>query len=158
MKLEELIKVFVFCIICLILLPISAGSPGAVWAVDADGDKDSTFNFGELVHIRGSGLKPDCVFNWKITIPAEYKLVVKEGWGTTNNDGEIVLFSSEFYIPLEGPPKDYRLEIYIDSEIKVDAMSIKRDSFESIPEFPTIALPVAMILGLMFIFASRKEE
>ncbi|WP_406657777.1 PEF-CTERM sorting domain-containing protein [Methanolobus sp. ZRKC2] len=30
--------------------------------------------------------------------------------------------------------------------------------FEAIPEFPTVALPVAAILGLAFLFQRRKEE
>ncbi len=39
----------------------------------------------------------------------------------------------------------------------IEAGSASR-SIDSIPEFPTVALPIAAILGLVFIFGRRKEE
>lgn len=40
------------------------------------------------------------------------------------------------------------------SSLKVDTASVYA---ESIPEFPTVALPVAAILGLAFVFMRKKE-
>lgn len=39
-----------------------------------------------------------------------------------------------------------------------DFLASATQRFEAIPEFPTVALPVAAILGLAFLFQRRKEE
>ncbi len=44
----------------------------------------------------------------------------------------------------------------LDANEPVDGLTMG-EGFEAIPEFPTIALPVAAILGLMFLFQRRKE-
>jgi hypothetical protein len=41
--------------------------------------------------------------------------------------------------------------------ISIDAGSASRN-VSSIPEFPTVALPIATIVGLMFIISSRKKK
>jgi hypothetical protein len=52
----------------------------------------------------------------------------------------------------------YRVTIKAgDEEVDIDFGSASRN-IESIPEFPTIALPIAAILGLAFFMQRRKEE
>ncbi len=46
---------------------------------------------------------------------------------------------------------------FLDAGDPVDGITMGEEGFEAIPEFPTIALPVAAILGLMFLFQRRKE-
>jgi hypothetical protein len=40
----------------------------------------------------------------------------------------------------------------------IDLTAVGQQHYEAIPEFPTIALPVAAILGLAFFMQRRKEE
>jgi len=40
----------------------------------------------------------------------------------------------------------------------IDLTAVSQQQYEAIPEFPTIALPVAAILGLAFFMQRRKEE
>ena len=40
----------------------------------------------------------------------------------------------------------------------LDDMDIEDACFETVPEFTTIAIPVAAILGLMFLFSRRKRK
>jgi len=52
------------------------------------------------------------------------------------------------------------VKTYINGEVLTDEEFLASASqrFESIPEFPTVALPVAAILGLAFFMQRRKEE
>ncbi|AFV22960.1 hypothetical protein Mpsy_0751 [Methanolobus psychrophilus R15] len=53
---------------------------------------------------------------------------------------------------------EYRVTIKAgDEQVDIDFGSASRN-IESIPEFPTIALPIAAILGLAFFMQRRKEE
>ena len=56
------------------------------------------------------------------------------------------------------PNGNYKLRIIVDedsTEFNEGSITV---NLTAIPEFPTIALPIAAILGLAFIFQRRKEE
>lgn len=163
MKLESLSKLIIFFIIFSILIPISTADQGSVWAVHADGSKTDIFVIGERVYIEGQKLGNSVPFTWKITNqddPAndDNKPEVASGTGTTSANGDIDHLDTGYNIPSDPYPIHFKLRVTIDPTIEVSDEFTKEDGLESIPEFPTIALPVAMILGLMFIFFSRKEE
>ena len=57
---------------------------------------------------------------------------------------------------VDAPNGDYNMELHHDQT--VGATALLTVPISAIPEFPTIALPVAAILGLAFIFQRRREE
>lgn len=106
----------------------------------------------------------------KITKPGETKRVATE-------DEVSVHFVRSFFVPTDADPiDDSVIEVTIGPESLVPVGSnivvtvVGADSKEcdielkavqritTIPEFPTVALPVAAILGLVFIFGRKKEE
>jgi hypothetical protein len=140
----------------------TAANTGAVWAVDSNGNKNDYFN--AQIYIEGSDLAPDAPYTWTITdqdspLPDSQKPTVAEGTGQTDSTGAIVRFNSGWSIPLNDYPNhDYRLNVNIYKDATQDNFYTKRDTLQAIPEFPTVALPVASAIGLIFIFSSRRKN
>lgn len=163
MKLESLSKLILCFIIFSIFIPISTADRGNVWAQHQDLSYGDIFYVGELVYIEGQNLGDTVPFTWEITNqddPANdfSKPVLASGSGTTLSGGAIGHLDTGYIIP-SGVPINHKLRVTIHPTGEVsEADFIKKDSFESIPEFPTIALPIAAILGLMFILQSRRKK
>ena len=66
----------------------------------------------------------------------------------TNDDGTKDAFVVAFEDLKDGGDKDYQDVV----------LQLKGEGLSAIPEFPTIALPIAAVLGLMFIISSRKKK
>ncbi len=143
---------------------VYAVNTGAVWSVDSNGNKIDYFNVGAEVYIEGSNLAHNAPYTWTISdqdslLPDSQKPIVAKGTGQTANTGAIVRFDSKWSIPLNDYPNhDYRLNVNIYRDINQDDFYTKRDTIETqVPEFPTIALPVASAIGLLFIFSRKKK-
>ena len=77
-------------------------------------------------------------------------------WTTDNTPNDKL----ELYIKsIPGTPAGQNYTISI-VDLGLDPVTINAATIQgnTIPEFPTIALPIAAILGLMFIISSRKKE
>ncbi|ABE51679.1 PEF-CTERM sorting domain-containing protein [Methanococcoides burtonii] len=103
------------------------------------------------------------------TFPYSYSVVVKSGTGspsdiavtvpasvipTTNpyTDVGIITVTKDINAPMDTV---YTIKVVAgDSSVEVDSASRTIE----VPEFPTIALPVAAIIGLAFFLQRRKEE
>jgi hypothetical protein len=140
----------------------NAGNTGAVWTVDSNGNKIDYFNVGTEVYIEGSNLAHDAPYTWTITdqdSSGSQKPPVAEGTGKTDSTGAIARFNSGWSVPLNDYPNhDYRLNVNIYKDTNQDDFYTKRDTIETqIPEFPTIALPVASAIGLIFMFSRGNK-
>jgi len=136
-------------------------SPGAVFAVDSAG----------TIHITGHTLAENAKFEWFIydMIPPCTNqgngigcgTLMEYGTGTTNEFGDISLLGTGITIPVG--TYHYKLYVVIGPNLGPYAdFYSKVDTFEGtgveIPEFPSIALPIAAIVGLMFLFQIRKRK
>ncbi|TFH46988.1 MAG: PEF-CTERM sorting domain-containing protein [ANME-2 cluster archaeon] len=164
----------VLCIFMLLIMmngmAMAAPSHGAVFAVDSAGN-DVNLPIGTPIYINGHTLAGSADFHWYI-----YDMnppctdqgpgigcgnLMDEGTGTTNSAGEISLLDTGFTIPVD--TYHYKLYVVIGPNIEPYAEYYSKvDTFEgvgvAIPEFPSIALPIATIVGLMFLFQIRKRK
>ena len=104
---------------------------------------DIIIRYQELDPINGSGLAPQ-------TYP----------WTQESDDdsGEFETLRITFAAAASAPNgATYEIQISDDGTGNIHTISCHVKS-ANIPEFPTIALPVAAILGLAFIFQRRREE
>jgi hypothetical protein len=143
--------------------------PGAVFAVDINGNDENILP-GSAIYINGKNLPHETLFTWFIydmedpdncvVIPRRGCVVeLTTGNGKTTDDGDIISFSTGWEIPAV-PSYKYKLYVVLSSNIEQENdFYAKVDTFEgAIPEFPTIALPIAAVLGLLFVFQSRKKK
>ena len=115
-------------------------------------DTDLTYNY-EVYVLSGSGDPTDIT----VTTPTSFHPVTYTTSGTFSytDIGTITILLDE-YAPVD---TIYQIIIYGGSyagEGQFDSGSAARNF--AVPEFPTIALPIAAILGLAFIFQRRREE
>lgn len=88
---------------------------------------------------------------------------VRKGSGTTDNAGEFnspALGYRTYKVIIQLPDgstyeKVIKFDKWHNSEVTVEVSACTPPA--DIPEFPTIALPVAAILGLAFVFGRKKE-
>ena len=145
---------------------MAMGESGTVFAADSNGN-DVNFKAGTDIYIKGNSFVGVIPFHWYIydMNPPCYNqgpeigcgTLVEEGIGTTNSDGEIEFMPTGF--ATSGDTYHYKLYVLFrpgDTEAQFHNV----DTFKgvAIPEFPSIALPIAVIVGLMFFFQSRKTK
>jgi len=102
---------------------------------------------GENINITNSD---SYTFDWESTEYPVCAVIVKAGTG-----------ANVYYYP-EGTYEDTGLYAYDEKEISHVTFCFGEEDDpgepqEEIPEFPTVALPIAAILGLAFLFQRRKE-
>ncbi|KXS44624.1 MAG: hypothetical protein AWU59_440 [Methanolobus sp. T82-4] len=111
-----------------------------------DSDMNGTYD-GENINITNSD---SYTFDWESTEYPVCAVIVKAGTG-----------ANVYYYP-EGTYEDTGLYAYDEKEISHVTFCFGEEDDpgepqEEIPEFPTVALPIAAILGLAFLFQRRKE-
>lgn len=118
----------------------------------AANDTDLTYNY-EVYVLSGSGNPTDIT----VTTPASFHPV---NYTTTGAFSYTDIGTITILLDINAPVDTiYQVVIYGGSYAgtgEFDSGSAARNF--AIPEFPTIALPIAAILGLAFIFQRRKEE
>jgi hypothetical protein len=124
---------------------------GAVWAAHMDGSTDEYFALGESVYIKGDNL-PEAVRNqwasWNITdqdADGPEKPAVAWGEVFIDENGDFFEDSGWDIPPDDYVDHNYRLNVF--SGECSSGFKTKKDSFETIPEFPTAALPAIITLG-----------
>ena len=115
-------------------------------------DTDLTYNY-EVYVISGSGATTDIT----VTLPASFHPVTY----TTSGPFSYTDIGTIDILLAAGAPTDtiYQIIVFGGSYQctgEFDSGSAARNF--AVPEFPTIALPIAAILGLAFIFQRRREE
>ena len=117
-------------------------------------DTDLTYNY-EVGVVSGSGVAGDIT----VTLPTDFHPVTyvpipAEGFSYTDIGAITILMDAN--APVD---TTYQVRVYAGSYsgvTEVDSGHAARNF--AVPEFPTIALPIAAILGLAFIFQRRREE
>ena len=138
-------------------------------STDASGNIKDTFAKSEPVYLTGSGYIANTIYDVYIvedttwvdgmTIPSPVP-----GTITTivaDSDGKIdptLAWSSALIGTYDVIVDEGGDGFYDACSDPLDDMDVNGAGFEAIPEFPTIALPVITILGLMFIVARRNEK
>ncbi|MCJ7771848.1 MAG: PEF-CTERM sorting domain-containing protein [Desulfobacterales bacterium] len=160
-KISMVISIFML-LIMMNGMAMADPSPGAVFATDSAGK----------IHITGHTLAENADFHWSIydmikTPCTDYgngigcgTLVAEGDGGQTNSVGEI---SKDTGITIPVGTYHYKLYVVIGPNPEPYAEYYSKvDTFEGtgveIPEFPPIALPIAAIVGLMFLFQIRKRK
>ena len=77
----------------------------------------------------------------------------------SSGDGEDIIFHLEGMDDIPFNENGHRVAVHLrfDDESKGVTVSEGSTFLTDIPEFPTVALPVAAILGLMFIFGRKRD-
>jgi len=132
------------------------------------GTQNDIFQPGESVYATGSGYAASTTYNLYIVddttwtdgmlIPA--RIADTETSVTTDASGNIPAGTLIWSVCVEGK---YDIVVDVngdgDYDAGIDALDTNVDvSFKEIPEFSTIAIPVASILGLLFFFNHRKRR
>jgi hypothetical protein len=132
------------------------------------GTQNDIFQPGESVYATGSGYAASTTYNLYIVddttwtdgmlIPA--RIADTETSVTTDASGNIPAGTLIWSVCVEGK---YDIVVDVngdgDYDAGIDALDTNVDvSFKEIPEFSTIAIPVASILGLLFFFNHRKQR
>lgn len=126
---------------------ISSSSPAVIT------NAIQTLITGTVSSIGTLTLKPDTGYeSWVTWTPDKYTSV---GGTTTEN------FAVNIKVPAGIAPGTYHFQIHLigdGAELGVQDVTITvPGSSTSVPEFPTVAIPVAAVLGLIFVFGRRKE-
>lgn len=79
--------------------------------------------------------------------------------GKRISDSKCTIFWIERTLHIESSTQNPIMNVQLSGDELFPCMRIKFDnlSYNQIPEFPTVALPVAAVLGLIFVFQRRKE-
>jgi len=138
-----------------------------VESADVSGATKDVFQLGESVYAIGSGYAPSTIYDlyvvedttWTDGMPIPPRVVGTETSVTTDAFGNIPAGTLIWGAAVEGL---YDIVVDVSGEGDYDAATDALDAnidvgFETIPEFPTVALPVAAIIGLMFLFQRRKD-
>lgn len=149
-----------------------------ITSCDNDGKEKNQFEPGESVYVKGNGLEADTIYRiWIQSDPVsegDLLTVTEDPSGfqeviTTNANGD---FSPEpiWAIPSHAPPTYDKFDIVVDklndggNTGKYNAASDGLDSatvvgfVAPVPEFPTMAIPVVTILGLLFLISRRRRK
>ena len=140
-------------------------------STDDDGDKKDTFIEGDLVYVSG------CDF--PSVSPLNLYVVEDESWingmkipdrvlGTieeVNIDAGGCISPEPTLIWSSAKIGEYDIVVDVDGDgyyysdtDALDDLDVNGAGFNAIPEFPTIALPVISMIGLMFLFQRRKGK
>ena len=134
-----------------------SGGSGNIWALHADGSSEDYFSLGEKVYLGGQNFKPNTEYYYELLDILDNKTVETSGHVRTDANGDIIV-EEIWTIPLDDYAEhDYRIDLVYNECIH--KIYTKKDSFETIPEFPTTAIPAIMALGgyLAMRVKSRKE-
>jgi len=139
-------------ILSVVLLLMSVGTsyaaPGNIWGVHSDGSTDDIFICGEKVYLSGQNFEPYTTYKWDFKDVTNGEIVVKSGNVTNDSNGTFNMFGPIYTFPDNCGNKEYRIDLYYSQDPPAqDIIFCKKDSLETIPEFPTTALPVIMSLG-----------
>jgi hypothetical protein len=165
----ELIVKFAFANSCSELEDILApATPVTVESALEPGTPHDTFQIGDPVYAIGSGYAAGTGYNLYILKDQEWIGDGTESLAgavittpvTTNTSGSIAAGTQIWDSCVKGT---YDIVVDVDGngyyDAAIDALDSNMDvGFEGIPEFSTIAIPVASILGLLFFFNHRKRR
>ena len=104
-------------------------------------------------------INPAVITAWNGGNPADVTVTYTTGVLTPNGSdpytqvGEVNITLSPTALVGAG----YNIQIRANGSLPMD-IGLASRNVDSIPEFPTVALPIATILGLMFIISSRKKK
>jgi hypothetical protein len=148
-KMKNLIPVLVILIsVSIVYGDKCSGGPGAIWGAHADGNKSDYFGPGEAIYLDGQNLNPTSTYHYTVTdqdYPEPDKPIVAEGDVNTDENGDIIVVQI-WTIPGDDYP-DHAYRINLEYNYCDDNIFTKKDSLETIPEFPTAALPAIITLG-----------
>jgi hypothetical protein len=155
-------------------------APPSVESSNLSGDTQDIFQPGESVFAKGSGYIPNtrydlCVVNdttWTNDMFIPSRVMDTATYVITDSNGNI---SYSYLSSSCGPPAliwtssvvgTYDIVVDVNHNQKYDKGTDVLDDmdvdgsagFETVPEFSTIAIPVASILGLLFFFNLRKRR
>lgn len=157
----------------------NGGITGAVWATLGNYDRNTEiFYIGEDVYITGANIAKQNVgpltgsVDWQVILPDEFgKPVIASGTASlTDVNPYAILYPNAnpaFITPIKILTIDQNL---VGKKLRLDVSESgiiggcnfefsAKDSFgAAIPEFPTVALPVAAVIGLVFFFQHRKKK
>ena len=138
-----------------------------VESADVSGATKDTFQLAESVYAIGSGYAATTTYDLYILNDQTWSGgeslagAVVTTTVTTDVSGNIPAGTLIWASAVAG---NYDIVVDVDGNGQYDAstdalddMDVNDAGFEAIPEFPTVALPVAAILGLMFLFQRRKD-
>ncbi len=157
--------------------PVPPGVP-TVNSSDSLGNKKDTFYVGDEVYVYGSGYTPNTHYNisvvndttWFDGKPIPVRVSGTATTVTVNETGFIVNSSLN---PASSPALIWsyaeigKYDIVVDVngngtyDAGIDALDdidVNGAGFETIPEFTTIAIPIAIVLGLIFLFHRKKQK
>ncbi len=124
-----------------------SGGAGNIWSLHEDGSSGDYFSPGEDVYLAGQNFEPFTTYAWNITdqdAEGKVKPAVAEGEITTDENGDIQQ-TYMWTIPVDDYSDSYRTNLrYNDC---TQPIFTKKDSFETIPEYPAVAIPAIMALG-----------
>ncbi len=161
------------------------GVTGTAKAASFDGknyNRDTqVFNIGQKVYITGfnfadSSVPLTGIVYWTVTDQsaegpeksiissgdADLTTVKPSGYESFPNEQSYIVPEEILTITSDLAGKDLRLNTWhedwpTECTHKNDFKTVK-DTFSAIPEFPTVALPIAAIIGLLFFFQHRKNK
>ncbi len=133
------------------------GAPGEIWATHADGSKEDYFLPGEDVYLDGENFKPGKTYKYEVLDMDNNKVVVASGTIDTDSSGNLIR-KKIWTIPTGD---------YYGHEYRVDLIYSycrgmhyrKSDTFYtgvSIPEFPSLAVPVLLTLSGYLLVGIRR--
>ena len=140
----------------------------AVESADISGTPKDIFQPGEAVYAVGSGYAPGTTYDlyivadttWTDGMAIPPRVSGTESSVTTDTSGNIAAGTLIWTSSVVGV---YDIVVDVNGNGDYDAGTDALDSnidvgFETIPEFSTIAIPVASILGLLLLFNHRKRR
>ncbi len=119
---------------------------GEVWAQHADGSTEDYFNLGEAVYIGGQGFDSNEEYSYELLDVDDGGAVEASGTVWTDGSGNIIV-QQIWTIPADDyVGHNYAVEVGDGGMCKCKVVT-KKDSFETIPEYPTVMIPAIMSLG-----------
>jgi len=169
---NKLFTIAALLAVMVLITGIASANTGAVWAVNSTGYKGDYFDLGTGIYIDGQNLAANTLFSWSITdqnspLPDDQKPIMAKNDTLpllyTDSNGNINRLDTGWSIPADDHAgHDYKLRVVIyepqGNGNKEKPFYTKIDTFYPIPEFPTVALPIAAVLGLVFFFQHRKKK
>ena len=153
-------QISIFIIVCMLLAVISANT---AMAINFNGNpSDATLDTGESMSFAvniTNALDESHIFEIsgvdKFMVKVDGIIIDPSTWsaswsGTASPEWSIEVTN------VDAPNGIYNMKFHHD--LSVGATALLTVPLTAIPEFPTIALPIAAILGLAFIFQRRRDE
>lgn len=143
--------------------------PCEIESSDIAGNKQDTFGVGDSVYVYGSGYATDTTYDlyvvndttWTDGMSIPTRVLGTTTSVTTDVSGNIPIGTQIWASSVIG---SYDIVVDVNGNEKYDSNIDALDNmycdvgFETIPEFSTIAIPVAAILGLLFLFSRKRKK